>query len=185
MKSTVRVSGTIELTDRDLLDILKDYAQKNRPELSAIISNYVREKHGYTPSEIRYPAEGLERIEVIIDSNADEGARPLGIVKGTKTVNSAEGFKRTWTGLYSAIGDILDHQRARKKKFISFDDLRAELLEMKNNKKEKLFVRNGEEVPMSVIKHRMAQSQIDRQAARQSSLEGVKVDKKNQGLSLR
>jgi hypothetical protein len=183
MKTTLKVSGTIELTDDDLFSVLKDYAIKNREILTSIINSYIKEKYGYTPAKIQYPTEGLDRIAVIIDSTTDEGAKPLGTFKEPKAVNSAKGFKRTWSGLYAAIGEVIEHQKARKKKFISFEDLHAELLDMQDNKSNKLFVKNGVELPMSIVKHRTSQSQLDRQAGMQKNLKGVKVDKKNKGLS--
>lgn len=184
MKATLKISGTIELSNDDLFDILKDHALANRQALSPIISDHIFKKYGYRPVKIQYPKEGLERIAVIIDSTTDQGARPLGIVKQTVTGKASnEGFTRTWTGLYSAVGEVLDTLRKRKKSFVSFDDLRAELLDMEDNKAKKLFVKNGEEIPMPVIKQRLAPSQIVRQSKSQPNLRGVKVDKKNQGLS--
>jgi hypothetical protein len=185
MKATLKVTGTMVLTDDDLFTVLKDYAEGHRQELTPIILNYIKKMYGYTPTKVQYPPKekGLQNIAVIIDSDVDEGAKPLGYFKPAKIVNSAEGFKRTWTGLYAAIGEVIDQQRSRKKKFIGWEDLRAELLDMEDDAQKKLFVKNGEELPLGVIKHRMAQSQIDRQSKGQPNLKGVKVDKRNQGLS--
>lgn len=183
MKTTLKITGTIELADQDLFAILKDHAIKNRHSLTPIINDFIKERYGYTPAKIQYPTEGLDRIAVIINSTTDEGARPLGTTKATVVKESAEGFKRKWNGLYSAVGEIIDLQRTRRKKFISFEDIQAELLSMEDNRGNKLFVKEGVELPMAVIKQRLAPSQVVRQAKSQPNLRGVKVDKKNGGLS--
>jgi hypothetical protein len=183
MKATLKISGIIELSGEDLFGILKEYANNNRKELTPIIHNFIKEKYGYAPKNIQYNKDNLDKVAVIIDSTTDEGATPIG--KVTKSVEkvSNEGFTRKWNGLYSAVGEVLETLRKRKKNFISWEDLHAELLDMESdNGKKKLFVIGQDKLPMSVLKHRMAPSQVVRQAKSTPALRGVMPDKKNGGL---
>lgn len=184
MKETVKIQGQYELDKKDLHDILLSYATRNREELTKIIIAYFQEVYGYTQVRLQYPADGLDKIVAIINSSKDEGAKPIGTVKtltGDKASN--KGFTRTWNGLYREVGDIIDVLRKRKKSFVSYEDLLAELLDLEDNKGKKLFVKDGQELPMPVLKQRLAESQVKRQAKSQPNLRGVKVDKKNGGLS--
>lgn len=181
MKTTLRIQGAYELDNADIISILKD--PENRKTLTPMITNYIKSKYGYPPKSIQYPKDGLDRVVAIIDHEVDGGAKPIGITKTTSGEKaSTEGHTKVWKGLYEGIGEVIDSQRKRKKDFISWEDLRAELLEMETDRGVKMFVKNGEELPMSIIKHRMAPSQIVRQAKNQANLRGVKPDKKNGGL---
>jgi hypothetical protein len=183
MKATLKVQGTIELSDQDLFEVLKAEALKNRQVLTPIISNFIKMKYGYTPVKIQYPAEGLEKIAAIIDSTTDEGATPIGVVKEKAERSSNAGYIRKWEGLYGSIGEIIDTLRARKKHSISWEDLRAELLDFQHKgSSRKMFIADGEEIPMEVIKQRCMPSQLARQKVKQPNLKGVKYDKET-GLS--
>lgn len=174
----------MELGDQDLFEILKEEAAKNRQLLTPLIINYIKNKFNYNPTKVQYPEHGLDRIAVIIDGTIDEGATPIGTVKERIDRSSNAGFTRKWNGLYGAVGEILDTLRARKKRFISWEDLRAELLELESTTDgKKLFVFNGEEIPMDVIKQRCAPSQLVRQGKNQANLRGVKIDREKGGLS--
>lgn len=185
MKATINFKGQFEFDfDKDLPAILKEYfsVPDNRRELSLILNSYLMRVKGYMPKKIQYPKEGVDKIVAIVDTQIDEGAKPLGVHKNGVEKVASTGFSRKWLGLYGAVGDILDSQRKRKKKFISFDDLLAELHGFEDEKGKKMFVKDGEELPMYVLKQRCAPSQIPRQAKGQPNLRGVVVDKKQGGL---
>src|SRR5688572_18998333 len=180
MKATFK--GTIELSDQDLFEILREDTVA-RKALTSLIMNYIKEKYGFEPKSIQYPAKGLQKIAVIIDSTTDGGAIPIGkpLVKNGERKSNA-GFKRLWKGLYLSVGDVIADMRKRKKNFISFEDLHAELLDMQHpGKSTKMFVKTIEgkkvELPIEVLRQRCAPSQLPRQAERQPELKGVKVDK--------
>lgn len=181
MKTTLKITGAYELDNKDIMAILLD--TENRKSLTPMISQYIVKKYGYAPKSIQYPKDGLDRVVCIIDHEVDGGAKPLGTVRGEQSDKaSTEGHTKVWRGLYEAIGEVIDAQRKRKKDFISWEDLRAELLEMETDRGQKLFIKDGQELPMGIIKHRMAPSQMVRQAKNQSNLRGIKQDKKNGGL---
>lgn len=151
-------------------------------ELRPLIDRYVLEKH-------KVPVEKIEirngSVFALVDHELEEGApfdrvwetpdaETLRKARAGEITDPDQVFKRKWVGLYAAVGEVIDNQRKRKKKFISFEDLRAELLEMKDqNNNKKLFVKDGEELPMYVLKQRLAPSQIPRQAKTQPNLKGV------------
>lgn len=170
MKATLKVQGTIELSDEDLLDVVRT----NTKDLSPYITEYIKKTYRYTPTEIQ---QSGKKIIAIINSTG-EGSNFL--LKSQKP----KSFKRKWRGLYDAIATIVDSQRKRNKKFISLEDLHAELLEKKDDMGKKKFIQDGEELPMRVLKHRLNPSQIDRQAKRQKSLAGVRIDVHNDRVKL-
>lgn len=160
-------------------------------ELRPVIDKYVLEKHKLTVEKIEIgkgsilatvnhdlgQAPGLERLWEPLDPEA------IKKIRSGKVTDPDQAFKRKWVGLYAAVGEVIDAQRKRKRKFISFEDLRAELLEMKDANNNKLFIKDGEELPMYVLKQRLAPSQIPRQAKTQPNLKGVQ-NKGKGGLSL-
>ena len=142
-------------------------------ELRPLIDKYVLEKH-------KLPVEQIEIGNGSILATVNHDIREAGSFEklwNAKTpgeiTDADQVFKRKWVGLYAAVGQVIDAQRKRKRKFISFEDLRAELLEMKDANNNKLFVKDGEELPMYVLKQRFAPSQIPRQAKTQPNLRGV------------
>lgn len=93
--------------------------------------------------------------------------------------------ENSWPGLYAAIGEVIEAYRSKKKKFISYEALLTELQALEDNQGRKLFVKDsGAKLPMSILRHRLAPSQIIRQAKGQASLKNVKNDRRNGGLSL-
>lgn len=183
MKATLKVQGTMELGDQDLFDILKEEAAKNRQALTPLIVNYIKSKFNYSNVKVQYPEVGLDKIAVIIDSVIDEGATPIGVVKDKIERASNKGFVRKWNGLYGSIGEVINTCRARKKRFISWEDLRAELLEFEDAKGKKMFIADGQEIPMDVIKQRCAPSQLARIKANIANFRGVKYEREKGGLS--
>ena len=165
VKTTLKTTGFVEI---------------DHPTLSQIIIPWIQENLGYTATKIQYGEN--KKIVAIIESVVDGGAKPINVVKEVKKTTKYEGKTHKWEGLYSAIGEVVDEQRKRKKNFISYDDLLAEILEMEDNRGNKLFVKGDEQLPMAILRHRLAPSQIVRQAKNQPNLRGVENDKRNKGL---
>lgn len=168
MKITTKTTGVAEINRTELLDMIKFWMINNK---------------GLTVTKVQYP-EGFDKIVAIVEGSVDQGAKPLGApVKPPKETTTYKGTTHKWEGLYAAIGEILDEQRKRKKSFISYDDLLAELHEMEDNRGNKLFVKaDGDRLPMAVLRHRLAPSQIVRQAKGQPNLRSVTNSKKDKGL---
>lgn len=167
VKTTLKTTGFVEI---------------DRVTLTQIIIPWIKDNLGFTATKVQY---GDNKIVAVVESVTDGGAKPIGTevgVRERKKLTKYEGKTHKWEGLYSAIGEVIDEQRGRKKNFISYDDLLAELLDMENNRGDKLFVKGTEQLPMAVIRHRLAPSQIVRQAKNQPNLRGVQNDKKNKGL---
>lgn len=157
------------------------YVEIDRATLSQILIPWIKDNLGYTATKLQYSSDG-NKIVAVIESVVDGGAKPIGIVKEPRKTTKYEGANHKWEGLYGAVGEILDEQRKRKKTFISYDDLLAEMHEMEDNRGNKLFVKGGEELPMSVLRHRLAPSQLVRQSKGQPNLKGVENKKKDRGL---
>jgi hypothetical protein len=188
MKTTLRTQGTVELSEKDLIEILKEDSAGRKTFASMIIA-WLRDKHGLDAKSVQWPNGDVNRIAVIVDSTTDGGATPFGKPIGENGPRKSNaGFKRLWKGLYGAVGEVIIDMRKRKKNFISFEDLHAELLDMQHpGKSTKMFVKQIEgkkhELPIEVVRQRCAPSQLPRQAQRQKELKGVTVDKKRDGLS--
>ena len=179
VKTTLTTSGTVEIDSANLSNILIAWVQE---EISRKLSLPNRE---VVSVRLQWPKDGSKRVVALFEAALDEGAKPFGAPpKPPKETKSYEGKSHKWEGFYSSVGEVLDEQRKRGKKFISYSDLLAELHDMQNNKGEKLFVKGGESLPMSVLRHRLAPSQIVRQSKGQPNLRSVKNDKKNGGLSI-
>lgn len=166
VKTTLKTTGFVEF---------------DSTTLSTILTAWVKDNLGYNATKIQRSSDG-KKIVAVIDSVVDGGATPVGIVKEPKKTTSYEGGRHRWEGFYSSVGEIIEEQKKRKKAFISYDDLLAELHDMENARGEKLFVKEGEALPMAILRHRLAPSQIKRQAKGQPNLRGVENDKKNKGL---
>jgi len=149
--------------------------------LSSILIPWIKENLNLTATKIQHSSDG-KKIVAVIESVVDGGARPVGIVKEPKKTTKYEGKSHKWEGFYASVGEVIDEQRGRGKKFISYTDLLEELYGMENNQGHKLFIKDGEKLPMSVLRHRLAPSQIVRQAKGQSNLRSVKNSKKDGGL---
>lgn len=158
-------------------------------ELRPLIRQYILETYKLPISTV---AIGDGKITVTIDETVGggKGFERLWEMPNAETLKRAlageikdldQPSKRKWVGLYAAVGEVIDAQRKRKKKFISFEDLRAELLEKRDENGTNLFIKNGEALPMPVLKQRFAKSQIPRQAKTQPNLKGVQNNGK--GLS--
>lgn len=168
MKTTLKTEGFVEF---------------DREDLTKIIFEWVRKELGYVPTKLQWPKDGNKKAVVVIDSVTDQGAKPIGRDQAPpKETTEYEGKSHVWEGLYGSIGQIIDEQRKRKKTFISYTDLLAELHEVTDLKHKKMFVKGGVKLPMKVLRHRLAPSQIIRQAKNQPNLMGVENDKKNKGL---
>lgn len=171
------MKGLFELSSEDLVEVMKAHLEKLGPKkVESIIKDYISDKYGYTPAKVDVPKD-FKRVVIHIDESLGKD------VPDSQKAKRNIGFTRKWTGLYMEVGEIIDKLRKRRKNFVSYKDLRAELLEKKDKAGNKLFVKGGEEIPMSVVKQRLAQSQVDRQAIAQPNLKGIKVDRENQGLS--
>lgn len=149
--------------------------------VSSILTSWIKDNYGYDTVKIQRSENG--KIVAIAESVVDGGAKPIGTVKPPKKETTKyEGTSHKWEGLYGAIGEIIDEQRKRKKNFISYDDLLAELHEIEDGQAKKMFVKGSEKLPMSIVRHRLAPSQIIRQAKNQPNLRGVQNSKKDKGL---
>ena len=168
MKTTLKTEGFVEF---------------DREDLTKIIFGWVKNELGYSPTKLQWPKDGNKKVVVVIDSVTDQGAKPIGRdVPAPKQNSKYEGTTHKWEGLYGAIGEILDEQRKRKKSFISYTDLLAELHEMEDTQGKKMFVKGNDKLPMAILRHRLAPSQIVRQAKNQPNLRGVENSKKDKGL---
>lgn len=181
-----RIKGSgdfiIEPNQDEMLAIFRNMALDNKAEFTKAIMDFYTEKYGLRPTKVNSLPD-LSRISVHIKVEIDTGAKPVG---GTvrQPVERAEtkGSTHVWKGLYEAVGAILDEQRGRGKTFISYDDLLAELHDFTDDKGNKMFEKNGELLPMKILRHRLAPSQVVRQAKGQPNLRGVENDKKRKGL---
>lgn len=178
VKTTLNTTGTMEINAASLNTIVMDWVKEetarkfNLPDKDQVTV------------KLQWPKDGEKRVTALLElSPIDEGAKPFGAPpKPPKKTTKYEGKRHKWEGLYSAIGEIIDEQRKRKKTFISYDDLLAELHEMEDGRGNKMFVKGGEELPMEIVRHRLAPSQIIRQAKNQPNLRGVENSKKDKGL---
>lgn len=174
MKFTQKTTGIAEITDKDLLPIIKDW---------------MRDQHGYTVTKLE---RGKDKMVVHFVSESDGGVKAFGKPTKDKIERASnEGFQRRWVGVYEAIGEILDSKRKHKKNFISWEDLYEELLAVEDGSGRPKFEKDGKRIEMERVKQYCSPSQIERQAMRklkdgtiagQKNLRGVKPDKKLGGL---
>jgi len=181
-----RVKGSvdfiIEPTDDELLTILKTVALANKSEFTKAVMDFYAGKYGIPPTKVSSMPD-LSRVSVHVKGEIDTGAKPVaGKVRQAVQRTETKGSSHVWKGFYEAVGAILDEQRGRGRTFISYDDLLAELHDFTDEKGNKMFEKNGELLPMKILRHRMAPSQVVRQAKGQPNLRGVENDKKNKGL---
>lgn len=180
MKATLKVEGFFELGAIDLLNIL---TEKLGNERTSVIIEYVKKKSGHTPKKIQYPTDRAEdgKVVAIVDSTTDEGVTPIGkVVKEKSKPEEIDAGDRKYYGLYENIGEVITEQRKRKKDFISWEDLHAEISDIEDQKGNKKFPG----IPLEIIKHRLAPSQIKRAAKTQPALRGVKSGKGLGGLKI-
>ena len=177
VKTTFNAGGTVEIDSANLSNIIMAWVQDD------ISKKYNFPNKGAISVRLQWPKDGAKRVVALFELTLDEGAKPFGAPpKEPKKTTTYEGKSHKWEGLYAAVGEILDEQRKRKKTFISYDDLLAEMHEMEDNRGHKLFVKGDEQLPMAVLRHRLAPSQLVRQSRGQANLRGVENSKKDKGL---
>lgn len=182
MKATLKVQGQIELTEEDLLKVLRLIVLKRASDLFKAVTMVVKENSGYTPTKIQHN-DDLTKVVAIIDQNIDEGAKALGSEpKGTVERESNAGFVRRWTGFYGTAKDIFDELRQKKKHSISFKDFYDKLLDYDDIKTGgKLFVKpdgSGQLTPIEItrVKQYLSPSQLKKTP----QMKGIKWDEKQQ-----
>lgn len=177
MKANLKIQGQIELTEPDLLKVLKMIVLKQANDLFKAVTTVVRETYGYTPVKIQKD-DNLSRVVAIIDETIDEGAQVLGREpKPLVERETNEGFTRKWTGFYNAAKDIFDELREKKKHSLGFMDFYNRLLDVDDVKTGgKLFVKGGTPIEITRVKQYLSPSQLKKTP----QMKGIKWDDKAQ-----
>lgn len=156
-------SGSLVLSQQDVSDLVLKEAEHDIEQLRQIFANYLKRTEGLNVVAI-HQKDG----KVILEIQSE---------RTSASTSNGAAHKRPYAGFYPIVRKILDAQKKRGKNFISWEDLREELLQAKEDGKPK-FVVNGKEIEMSRIKQYCSPSQLKRQP----NLKMIKPDKKGRGL---
>lgn len=178
MKRNLTTTGSIELEPEDLVTAARDYLMANEDKLILFLKDYLKRTENVLVKKVERSGD---RVVAIVEGYFDEGARRFSSESKTRgTKKALGGHRKPFVGFYDHTLDIIEAQRKRKKTFISWEDLREELLSIADGKGKPKFEMDGEPIEMSRIKQYLAPSQIKRQ----KNLRGVKVDKLKGGLHI-
>lgn len=152
----VKFSGKLEITGDDMRKIVDEWFQRH---------------YGHSVLDVEFDKKSGKLLATV------EYEPP-------KAIETPSGLYNSWPGLYSGIGEVLDSYRAKRKRFIAYGELLSQLHSLQDIQGNKLFVKpDGAKLPMAILRHRLAPSQIVRQAKSQPNLKGVKNDRRNGGLA--
>src|SRR5687768_17535534 len=123
----LKIQGSIELSEK---------------ELETVIKQYVLDTYRVPVANIEFrKSKVIAHVDhEVLESEFKKSAAPPPAPRLQKVKQpKVGGSKHKWSGLYGSVVKIIEKQRARKKKFISFEDLLAELLELKDPGGNRLF----------------------------------------------
>lgn len=160
MKTNLKTTGIVEIEEKDLLLIVKDYVVRT---LKLNVTKVQRND---------------KKIVALVDGEINEGALPIATERKPRMQKKSNaGFNKRWTGFYGAVREIVDSQAAKKKHFISLEDLQEELKYITDENNKPKFVQDGEVMPMNKVRQYLSKSQL----AKQSNMKGLKVAKDDNG----
>lgn len=151
----VKFSGKVEISGDDMRKIVDEWFQKH---------------YGHSILGVEYDKKS-GKLVAMVEYEHEKPSEP------PQDANR-------WPGLYAGIGEVIDSYRAKKKRFITYTELLDQLHLLEDNRGQKLFVKpDGTKLPMAIMRHRLAPSQLLRQGKGQTNLKNVKNDRRNGGLS--
>src|SRR5688500_14689366 len=117
----VKLTGELEISLDDLKPIIDEYVQQRFGAPVSRIEFHKGKLLAYIGDVVK---EDAVKPLVSAETKATQKTKDTQKTKTDKAKKKAKtgGFKHQWSGLYGAIGKIIEKQRSRRKKFISFDD---------------------------------------------------------------